>query len=297
MTGINDRILRISLTRKFNRFTESITDPAVKKLVRDNSMITGGAIASLKLGETINDYDVYFTNKETCLAVAKYYANLWNSGHPNGEPVKVLYDDHADGRIKLMIQSIGVVQAADESGDPVIPEDANAETTATGQDNQNKGTPEKYKPIFISSNAITLSDKIQLIVRFYGNPEKIHKNYDFIHCTNYWLSANGSLHLNTGALSSLLCKQLVYTGSLYPLCSIFRAKKFLLRGWKINAGQYLKMALQVSKLDLYNVNVLEDQLIGVDTAYFQMMIEAIRKDSPSETIDNQYLISLIDTMF
>ena len=48
----------------------------------------------------------------------------------------------------------------------------------------------------------------------------------------------------------LLARQLVYQGSKYPICSMIRTRKFLQRGWHINAGQYLKMAFQVSELDL-----------------------------------------------
>ena len=38
---------------------------------------------------------------------------------------------------------------------------------------------------------LTLSGAVQLIIRFYGPPEEIHANYDFIHCTCCWQSSNG----------------------------------------------------------------------------------------------------------
>jgi hypothetical protein len=38
----------------------------------------------------------------------------------------------------------------------------------------------------------------------------------------------------------------------------------------------LKMMLQVSDLDLKNPDVLEEQLIGVDVAYFSTLIEVLR---------------------
>ena len=99
-----------------------------------------------------------------------------------------------------------------------------------------------FTPIFLSSNAITLSDRIQIVIRFYGDPEEIHKNFDFVHCTNYWLSWNNSLETSDKALESLLAKELYYMGSKYPICSVIRTRKFLRKGWHINAGQYLKMA-------------------------------------------------------
>nr|MCU0343906.1 T9SS type A sorting domain-containing protein [Ignavibacterium sp.] len=44
----------------------------------------------------------------------------------------------------------------------------------------------KYRPVFISENAITLSDKVQLVIRFYGTPAEIHDNYDYAHCMCYF---------------------------------------------------------------------------------------------------------------
>src|SRR3546814_17023564 len=125
-----------------------------------------------------------------------------------------------------------------------------------------------YRPVFMSTNAITLSDKIQIVLRFYGEADAIHENYDFVHCTNYWTSKDANLTLRQPALESLLCKELRYVGSKYPVCSVIRLRKFIRRGWVINAGQILKMMMQVSELDLTNPAVLQDQLTGVDSAYF-----------------------------
>lgn len=191
---------------------ESIKDDAVKKLVSENSIITGGAIVSLLTGEEVNDYDYYFTNKETCLAVANYYAKQFNDTHKGKNQVDVRVDEF--GRITCFISSSG------EAGEV---EDAE-NTTSDESDDE-----DPHKAIYFTSNAITLKGKIQLVIRFYGDPAEIHKNYDFIHCTNYWLSSDKDLHLNIGALEAILAKELLYQGSKYPLCSIIRTRKFIQR--------------------------------------------------------------------
>jgi hypothetical protein len=159
---------------------------------------------------------------------------------------------------------------------------------------------EKYRPVFLTDNAITLSNKIQIVIRFYGEPDDIHKNYDFVHCTSYWASDDGNLVLRPEAMESILAKELRYTGSLYPVCSVIRTRKFVKAGWHINAGQLLKMCLQISELNLLDVDVLEDQLTGVDTAYFIQVIDYLRKrrdEDPSFAYNAPYLISIIDKMF
>jgi len=252
-------------------------------------MITGEAIASLLLNEEVNDYDYYFTNMETTLAVAEYYIKQFNKLNPDCS-IKLIVELDIN-RVKVIVKSAGVVsenidEDVDKDVDKVIDE--------------KEDTKLKYRPIFISSNAITLSNRIQLVVRFYGNPEEVHANYDYVHCCNYWLSKDHKLYLNTAALESLLSKNLYYQGSLYPVCSIIRMRKFLKKGWHINAGQILKMIFQVSELDLSNLNVLEEQLIGVDASYYLQVIyyfkTKIEKD-PAFKITTPYLISIIDKIF
>lgn len=155
-----------------------------------------------------------------------------------------------------------------------------------------------YRPVFVSANAISLHGRMQLIFRFVGDPDNIHANYDFVHCTNYWTSWEG-LTLKPEALEALLTKELRYVGSRYPVCSVFRVRKFLNRGFTITAGQLFKICWQISKLDLSDFRVLEDQLVGVDAAYFTQVLDALRgRDTfNGSTVDETYMLTLIDKVF
>ena len=53
---------------------------------------------------------------------------------------------------------------------------------------------------------------------------------------------------------------------------------------------------QISELDLKNPNILEEQLIGVDVAYFAQLIEILRNVSP-EKITSSYINEIIDRVF
>jgi hypothetical protein len=133
---------------------------------------------------------------------------------------------------------------------------------------------------------------VQVIFRFTGPPEEIHHNFDFVHCTNWY--ADGELHLNQAALEAILSKELQYIGSLYPICSVFRIKKFLQRGWTITAGTMLKISWDISELDLSQREVLQEQLVGMDAAYFHQVIALLRE---GDTIDRTYLYELINRVF
>lgn len=301
------RTIRAVLRKKIGEWLDSITDDAVRTLAINGTIVTGGSIASMLLNEEVNDYDLYFKDYNTALAIANYYVDEFMKNPPSkfkandlDVPISI---EKTDERIKIVIKSAGI--AAETGADEyqyfeTLPDDSIDATQyvdnamAIVNSLQDKTKP-RYRPVFISTNAITLSNKIQLVIRFFGEPDQIHENYDFVHCTNYWTSWDSKLILKPDALETLLSKELRYVGSKYPLCSIIRTRKFIRRNWSITAGQYLKMIMQVNQLDLTDLQVLEDQLTGVDTAYFLEVIAKLKLRD--DKVDSAYLAKIIDKMF
>lgn len=284
------KTIKTILRKNHNKFVASIKDENVRKLVEKNSIVTGGSIVSMLLNEDVNDFDYYFTNKETVLAVANYYVSEFNRTHDHNASVI-----EEDGRVKIFISSAGI--AGEPEGHEV---DETESVVLFDEDTEVEQKTEKFNPVFLSTNAISLSGKVQLVMRFYGDADEIHTNYDFVHATCYWRSENGHLSLPREALEAIITKELVYSGSKYPLASIIRTRKFINRGWQINAGQYLKMSLQLNQMDLLDVDVLEEQLTGVDAAYFSQVIELAKKkqeDDPNFKLDNTYLFEVINRIF
>jgi hypothetical protein len=311
--GMKGKTIKALLSKKFKSWTKSIEDDKVRALVEANTIITGGSIASMLLGEKVNDYDIYFANRETAAAVAQYYVDRFSIQKKNGIPCAISVDT-TDDRVRIVVKSAGVAseEGADASyeyfeGRP----DGEAEgyvsevmsDAGTIQDTYEdvegmaqEVEDDSYRPVFLSTNAITLSNRIQIIIRFYGDAETIHENFDFVHATNYWTSKDNGLTLRPAALEALLSRELRYVGSKYPICSVIRLRKFLKRGWVINAGQILKMMMQISKLDLTDPLVLKEQLTGVDSAYFIQIISLLKERDPDK-VDHAYLIEIIDRMF
>jgi len=276
------------IEKKVDDWIASIDNPNLRALLKKNVIITGGCITSFLTGEKVNDYDIYFIDFETTKKVAEYY--IVKAREKYHKAVELDWTDQGleSKRVRIRIPSAGVIgdEQPDEQHDVEESEVEKEEIPA-------------YSVIHMSENAITLSSMIQLVIRFYGDPEEIHKNYDFIHCTNYWTRST-KLVTNTAALESILTKELRYSGSLYPLCSIIRTRKFIGRGWRIHAGQYLKMCFQLNELDLKDIDVLRDQLTGVDSAYFHMLIEALesrKENHPEEDISAEYVCEIVDRIF
>jgi hypothetical protein len=317
--GLKSKTIKSILRNKVNAWLETIEDEDLRKACAKEAIVTGGSIASMLLGEEVNDFDIYFRTKSTVRRVADYYVKQFEAQRKaqGGVPVKIFVEEVKDtkgkDRVRIVVKSAGVAgdgqekeyqyfegiqndhdagEYVSEAFDPLsdvkdIDDDAKLIMEDDGP---------KYAPTFLSTNAISLRGKIQLILRFYGDPDEIHESYDFVHCMNYWESGESKLTLRPDALEALLSRTLVYNGSQYPLCSIIRTRKFVKRGWRINAGQFLKMAMQVSELDMKDHAVLEEQLTGVDVAYFAEVIEKIKERDP-ERVNSAYLTEIIDRMF
>lgn len=292
---MNSKNIAKSLNAKLTEWTDTIEDKEIKKVIKDNALITGGALVSLLNGETPNDYDVYFKTFDSCKIVSEYYADLWNKTKTDKKPLVAIRCEE-NKRVECFISSSGIAQedGVDENGEPI-----DFETDQIVEDKTTAELP-KYRPRFFSTNAISLSDGIQLVIRFFGAVDKIHENYDFIHCTCGYDWKENKVNLPVRALEAIINKELVYCGSKYPLCSLIRTRKFIQRGYSINAGQYVKMALQLNTFNLLDITVFKDQLVGVDSAYFTQCIENINKkqeDSPDFVLTNGYLIDLINKIF
>lgn len=320
--GIKASTIKLILKKKIDDWVETITEDHIKKIATDNCIVSGGAIASMLSGEKVNDYDIYFKTKEATEAIANYYVNQFNAS--NGQLsttamrscnpfVKVENRSNVKGlmeeRVVICMKSAGVAgetqseyryfesegeTSADEFMDSLKPDPVE---TAEELNTIVKDKKLRYRPVFFSENAITLSDKIQLVIRFYGSPDEIHENYDFAHAMCYYEYSSGNLVLHPEALEAILSKTLIYKGSLYPVASVFRIRKFLNRGWRITAGQILKILMQISEIDLRDTKVLREQLIGVDQAYMHQLLRALENKDSSQRIDTTYLAKLIDEIF
>jgi hypothetical protein len=290
------KTIKTVISKKLNEWLETITDEQLKKDVKNNLLVSGGCITSMFLNEPVNDFDIYIKDINILIRLAEYYVpNKVLDGRKKDEYLKEHFSNfnYSDDNISEMMENID-----DDLSEIVVryknlkPDQVKLDVHSFGERINLEDNDEKYRVVFLSQNAISLTDDIQIVLRFSGTAEEIHKNFDFIHATNYFSFEEG-LVTNIKALDSTLTKELKYQGSLYPLTSIIRMKKFLLRGWKINAGEILKILFQISELNLKNPEILEEQLIGVDIAYFSKLIE-ILKGVSEDKINSNYINTIID---
>jgi hypothetical protein len=234
-------------------------------------MISGGALTSLLRDEEPNDYDIYVNDMELAKELAQLYLDVYVKKQNHGVEVQVRPD------------GTGVKYFFDPLQRPF------------SHLTQLKKSKRKYAPFHVTENAITLTEDVQVILRFVGTPEEVHRNFDFVHCTNYYTLKDG-VCLNLPAMTSVMTKELRYNGSLYPVAAYFRLRKFLERGWYINAAEMFKIAFDINALDLQDQKVLAAQLIGVDELYFNNVITKLFEKN-QETFERSTLFQILDLAF
>jgi len=296
-----------NIKAKLEQWLETISDEFLRARVKESALVSGGCIASMLLDEPVNDYDVYLQDINVCNDLAAYYTRQFTG-------ITIL-----DGRQRPRLVST-FNEKFEYKGDsgvlPIVQNNAYAISLrnlksdqiklffegSTGGLRVNEGMAEdkmNYTPMYFSPNAISLSNNLQIVLRFWGHPARIHATFDFIHATNYFTFSEGVVR-NLPAIESILTRQLKYQGSHYPVTSIIRVKKFVKRGFNISAGEMLKIMFQISMLDLTDPDVLEEQLIGVDVAYFDLIITALRNKIETDKnfkLSATYLNELIDRIF
>jgi hypothetical protein len=235
-----------------DNFLNSIKDEILKEEVKNNFFIAGGCIPSMMLNEFVSDFDIYFTNKETADKIREYYK----------------------GNIVFPVMMNYTVETTDEF------------TKIKYNEEVKKNS---FLPIFISPQAITLTDKVQLITKFYGEPKDVVENFDWAHLKSYFKYPK--LFINDSTYRLINEKELIYTGSRYPLSSFLRTRKYIKKGWTISAKESLKIALELAKYDLTDLIVLRDQLMGVDPLYMLSVLKEIEGkkweiDELIEKLDN-----------
>ncbi|MCK5789034.1 MAG: hypothetical protein KAH32_08540 [Chlamydiia bacterium] len=249
---------------------------------------------------------MYFTSREAVVALTEYYARgikeiiiLYGEKKAQYKEDAMDRNDFFNWNPRANVYTMAVENLEDDQVAMFFGDEAGYEMKQRTDINRELVPRKPYSPLFFSANAITLTNQIQIIIRFHGKPADIHENFDFIHATNYYCFSTDGLHTTTAALEAIITSELHYVGSKYPLTSVIRIKKFLARGYSINAGEQLKMMFQLSLLDLTDPVVLSNQLAGVDITYFNILIKDMMQamKDPGFNITIDWITGKIDHVF
>lgn len=115
------------------------------------------------------------------------------------------------------------------------------------QARKDKNQGKKFHVNLITDNSVNLSDKIQLVIKYSGSIHDVTSKFDWQHIKSYYIYSENKLVINMKTYQSVVEKELVYTGSDYPLSSMLRLRKYLRKGWTIDTKNMTAIALDIVK--------------------------------------------------
>ena len=119
-------------------------------------------------------------------------------------------------------------------------------------------------------------DCYQLICASFGTPESVIKRFDFTCCMAAWNPKTQEFLLDPLFLKHSSQRRLIFnTATEFPICSLWRAFKFVKRGWKLPGTEAIKISLRVHSLNIADRQELKRQLMGIDTLFLKDLTDAL----------------------
>ena len=198
--GLKAKTINKVLFKKISGWIATLPED-MAKIATENVIVSGGCIASMLLGERPNDYDCYFKTRAATLAMARHYV---------GGKGSVLIEEH-DDRIRLIVRQGAEVDGAEDMplGEEELVDEYDPADDVAADEVKAEGRA-LYELAYVTTNAISLSGGLQLVTRFFGEPDEIHANYDFAHCTNYYDYKTNTLVLRPKEIGRASCRERVY---------------------------------------------------------------------------------------
>jgi hypothetical protein len=128
----------------------------------------------------------------------------------------------------------------------------------------------------INAKTMRREDKYiaQVIKAFHGSPEEIFSTFDFTITTGAYEFKTRKFVFGEHFLEDIAARRLVYLGgSRYPICAMYRTKKFQKRGYELPGSTIMHIAVSIMQLEVETYKELKDQLMGIDTLYLQRLFD------------------------
>jgi hypothetical protein len=264
---------------------EELTDKGYLKIdLLAGSFFAGGLITSIAKDEKIKDYDLFFTNPKSAKKAINFFLG-YHAWSPNFD-IEFVKDDKNPNlhRGKLVSKKEGLTV------DNFI-ENFNR--------NFSKNKSNSIHPQFLSNNAMMLSNGVQLIFRFVGEPDEVFSTFDYEHCKAYWRPCPtgfkpGEVVFRGKSLESLAKNEVMYTGNTrFVLAAISRLNKFITRGWTIAPSSLLAIASSASKICWENEEQLREELLGIYGIDPKVLEEIIKYSRTEKDLNLDKVIEML----
>ena len=147
----------------------------------------------------------------------------------------------------------------------------------------------------ISGAPDTVGHRVQLIKVVTGEPDEVISKFDFTVCQAA-MSVPGSIsifYFDVDFFPHLAQRRLVFnTAAQFPVCSLYRAAKYIKRGFHFSGIDAIKLGLKIQALDISNYAELRRQLMGIDTLFLKDLTDSLAGQDTKKYELNEFLATL-----
>lgn len=179
-----------------------------------DAFLAGGAVTSIFANQNINDFDIFFRDKDSFERAKRYFSVL------------IKYDDS-------------------DTKEVCTTERATTYTRTTQRARVAKMKQEKYGPSYDISY-VNESATVQLVDPAFisGSPEEVFMGFDFTICMGAYLFKRGEFVFNRAFLRDVARREIVFNKDAVNLVSsLFRAHKYKSKGFTMSLGEEMKLAM------------------------------------------------------
>jgi hypothetical protein len=204
----------IYTVKEFRYIEERIGGKLCRLFAKLNAFLAGGAITSIFTNQPINDFDIFFRDKESFDKAKRYFDIL------------VKYDDKSTKEV-------------------CVTERAITYSRGTQRGSIAKIKQEKYGPSY-DVKWVDEKTTIQLVDPTFlcGSPEEIFMGFDFTVCMGAFVFKLGEFVFDKAFLRDIARRELIFNKDAQNVVSsLFRAQKYKSRGFTMSPAEEMKLAM------------------------------------------------------
>lgn len=115
-----------------------------------------------------------------------------------------------------------------------------------------------------------------------GDPQHVIQSFDFTICQAAFVP-DYTFIFGPRFMQHLAQRRLVFNlKAEYPICSLFRARKFIKRGFDFPGIEAIKLGLSIQKLQISTYSDLKKQLMGIDTLFLAELTRRLEEEGAKQ---------------
>jgi|SRR5579872_2518407 len=154
--------------------------------------------------------------------------------------------------------------------------------------------PQDEKTVHTDSACSVVLDghRVQLIKCVLRTPAEVLEGFDFTICQG-GLDWNDGFIFGKDFFQHLAQRRLVFNiKAEYPICSLYRLRKFIKRGFHFSGIEAIKLGLRIQALQIDTYADLRKQLMGIDTMFLRDLTDSLKGQEQQKYDLNEFLDTL-----